>query len=88
MGVDRPPVDSGMLLNFIEKMAQNQNVPQMAHTLSELEIRRSSLQARLRYSLGLNPWPERTALNARIVGALEQPGYRIEKLVYEAWAAG
>jgi hypothetical protein len=38
-GVDRPPADSGMLLNFIEKLAQNQNVPAMAQTLRELEIR-------------------------------------------------
>ena len=43
-GVDRPPADSGMLLNFIEMMAQNQNVPHVAHTLGELEIRRSSLR--------------------------------------------
>ena len=75
-----------MLLNFIEKMAQNQNAPQMAQTLSELEIRRSSLQARLRHSLGLDPWPDRTALNSMVVGELNRPGYRIEKLVYEAWA--
>jgi cephalosporin-C deacetylase-like acetyl esterase len=85
-GVDRPPVDPGMLLDFIGKMAQNQNVPHMALTLEELELRRSSLKARLRYSLGLNPWPERTALNDRIIEELVQPGYRIEKLVYEAWA--
>lgn len=84
-GVDRPSVDSGMLLDFIEKMAQNQNVPHPAQTLEELESRRISLQTRLRHSLGLDPWPERTALNARIVGELVRPGYKIEKLVYAAW---
>lgn len=84
-GVDRPPADPEMLLNFVEKMAQNQTRPSLAQTREELEARRSPLQMRLRHSLGLDPWPERTALNARMVGKLERPGYKIEKLVYEAW---
>jgi cephalosporin-C deacetylase-like acetyl esterase len=85
-GVDRAPADPDMLLNFVEKMAKNQPVPPRAKNRQELESRRSSLQVHLRHSLGLDPWPERTALNARIVGTLDRPGYRIEKLVYEAWA--
>jgi len=85
-GIDRPPADPEMLLNFVEMMAQNQSVPSLPQTREELEARRSSLQKRLRHSLGLDPWPVRTALNARILGTLERPGYRIEKLVYEAWA--
>jgi dienelactone hydrolase len=28
--------------------------------------------------------PERTSLNARVVGTLERPGYRVEKVVYES----
>jgi cephalosporin-C deacetylase-like acetyl esterase len=85
-GVDRPPADPEMLLNFVERMAQNQPVPPSAQTRDELESRRALLQLRLRQSLGLNPWPERTELKDRIVGTLERPGYKIEKLVYEAWA--
>ncbi len=85
-GVDRPPADPEMLLNFVERLAQNQPVPSLAQTREELEARRASLQLRLRHSLGLDPWPERTVLNARIVGKLERPGYKIEKVVYEAWA--
>jgi cephalosporin-C deacetylase-like acetyl esterase len=84
-GVDRPPADPEMLLNFVEKLAHNQPVPALAQTRDELEARREPLQMRLRYSLGLDPWPERTALNARVVDRLERPGYKIEKLVYEAW---
>jgi len=84
-GVDRPPADPEMLLNFVEKMAQNQSVPSQAQTREELDSRRSSLQIHLRHSLGLDPWPERTVLNARIVGKLERQGYTIEKLIYEAW---
>jgi cephalosporin-C deacetylase-like acetyl esterase len=85
-GVDRPPADPEMLLNFIEKLAHNQAVPAVAKSLAELEARRGPLQKRLRHSLGLDPWPERTALNLQMVGELQRPGYKIEKLIYEAWA--
>ena len=84
-GVDRPAADAEMLLDFIENLAQNQPVPAMAQSMAELEARRPALKMRLRHSLGLDPWPERTALNARVVGKLERRGYTIEKLVYEAW---
>ena len=85
-GVDRPPADPEMLLNFVEKMAQNQFVPSMAKSRDDLAARRAPLQMRLRHSLGLDPWPERTALKTRMLGELNRPGYKIEKLVYEAWA--
>jgi len=85
-GVDRPPVDSGMLLDFVEKMAQNQSVPSLALTWEELEASRLPLLLRLRHSLGLDPWPEKTSLNAWVLGRLDRPGYKIEKVVYEAWA--
>jgi dienelactone hydrolase len=35
-------------------------------------------------SLGLDPLPPRTPLDARITGTLQRDGYRIEKLVYES----
>jgi len=84
-GVDHPPTDPEMLLNFIERLAQTQSVPALAQTRDELEARRSPLKTHLRHSLGLDPWPERTGLNARMVGKLDRPGYKIEKLIYEAW---
>jgi hypothetical protein len=67
-GVDRPSANPEMLLNFVEKMAQNQLVPPLARTWEELESRRSSLQLRVRHSLGLDPWPERTPFKSVIVG--------------------
>jgi len=85
-GVDRPPSDSEMLLNFVEKLVDQQNVPAIALTREELEIRRPILHRQLRHSLGLDPWPEKTPLNAKITGALEKSEYIIEKLVFEAWA--
>jgi len=85
-GVDRPATDSAMMLDFIEKLAQHQHVPPLARTRAELEARRSPLQMRLRHSLGLDPWPEKKPLNAQVVGELPRAGYKIEKLVYAAWA--
>lgn len=38
----------------------------------------------LRKSLGLEPLPPRTPLNARVTGVLMRDGYRIEKLRYES----
>jgi len=36
------------------------------------------------YLAAVGPMPERTPLNARTVGALDRPGYRIEKVIYES----
>lgn len=84
-GVDHPAVDGAMLLDFIEKMAGRQPVPVLAQSSEELQERRLPLIARIRHSLGLDPWPERTPLNASITGKLERAGYTIEKLIFEAW---
>lgn len=84
-GVDRPPANPEMLLNFVELLAENQPVPGLAQSLEEIEIRRIPLQKRLRYSLGLYPWPEKTQLKVQKTGELKRSGYKIEKLIYEAW---
>jgi cephalosporin-C deacetylase-like acetyl esterase len=75
-----------MLLDFIEKLAQNQSLPPPVQSWEELKARRLPMQLRLRHSLGLDPWPERTPLNGRTTGALRKTGYRIEKVVFEGWA--
>jgi cephalosporin-C deacetylase-like acetyl esterase len=43
------------------------------------EIRRQFLD-----TLGLDPLPERTPLNARITGGFEQPRHRVENIVFES----
>ncbi len=83
--VDRPPADPDMLLNFVEKMVKERPLPSLAQTREDLEARRQTLKKRVRHSLGLDPWPEFAPLKAKNLGTLERPGYRIEKLVYEAW---
>ncbi|MDD2239413.1 MAG: acetylxylan esterase [Kiritimatiellae bacterium] len=39
---------------------------------------------RLRWMLGLDPWPERTPLKATITGTIKQADCRIEKVVFES----
>jgi dienelactone hydrolase len=53
-------------------------------TREELDRRREVQRRELYRSLGLDPLPPRTPLNARITGILKRPGYRIEKIVFES----
>src|SRR6185295_20127824 len=55
-----------------------------ATSREEFEAGRAAQRTRVMQSLGLDPMPERTPLNVRIVGTLERDGYRIEKLVFES----
>ena len=48
------------------------------------EVERKRRKAELMRSLGLDPMPARTPLNARITGVIQRKGYRIEKLVFES----
>ena len=48
------------------------------------EVRRRQAYVREKIVAALGGWPQKTPLNARITGALEREGYRIEKLVYES----
>lgn len=48
------------------------------------ETERSRRRTELMRSLGLDPMPERTPLNARVTGVLQRDGYRIEKVVFES----
>ncbi len=48
------------------------------------EEQRAARKRELLRSLGLDPMPEKTPLNARTTGTLLRRGYRIEKIVYES----
>lgn len=50
----------------------------------DFEKVRKKRKAELFNTLGLNPMPPKTPLNARITGVIERPGYRIEKLLFES----
>lgn len=48
------------------------------------ETERARRRGELMRSLGLDPLPTRTPLNARVTGVLQRAGYRIEKVVFES----
>jgi dienelactone hydrolase len=50
----------------------------------EFEIERQRRKKELLRSLGMDPMPEKTPLNARTTGTLLRTGYRIEKVVFES----
>jgi cephalosporin-C deacetylase-like acetyl esterase len=51
-------------------------------TIEDVSRRRAYLRERMLNDLG--GFPERTPLNARVVGVLQRPGYRIEKVIFES----
>ena len=53
-------------------------------TISGFEKERVRRRQELMKSLGLDPMPPRTPLNARITGTIQRSGYHIEKLVFES----
>ncbi|MCA8991096.1 MAG: acetylxylan esterase [Planctomycetaceae bacterium] len=53
-------------------------------TLADWEAKKEQYRDQLREMLGLNPWPERTDLNVRVTGVIEQDDFVVEKLHYES----
>lgn len=51
---------------------------------SEFETHRANSLTALRRSLGLDPWPDRTPLNAKIVGVVDRSDFKIEKVLFES----
>src|SRR5437773_2478513 len=51
-------------------------------TIEDVNKRRSYVREQILKDLG--GFPDRTPLNARVVGVLERPGYRIEKVIFES----
>src|SRR5262245_2292647 len=52
--------------------------------LLELKERTAEVRQALLESLGLNPLPPRTPLNAQLMGRSQRAGYSIEKLIFES----
>jgi dienelactone hydrolase len=53
-------------------------------TAADFEKARPALHQEYLYMLGLWPLPEKTPLNAKVTGRLEQPGYIVEKLHFQS----
>ena len=45
---------------------------------------RPELQRQLREMLGLDPWPDRGDLHARVTGTVERPDFAVEKLLFQS----
>jgi cephalosporin-C deacetylase-like acetyl esterase len=69
---------------FGEAQAKQLAAKPLAKSRDEFEAHRAAARTQVLQSLGLDPMPERTPLNAKVVGTLERDGYRIEKVVYES----
>ncbi|MEO6709365.1 MAG: acetylxylan esterase, partial [Planctomycetota bacterium] len=66
-----------------EKIREKCNQPLPA-SVSSLKTERARRKTEFMRSLGLDPLPPRTPLEARVTGKLERDGYTIEKLVFES----
>lgn len=53
-------------------------------TKEEWLAQRDELHRQLREMLGLDPWPERTPLNAEITGTLDHDEFTVEKVAFES----
>jgi cephalosporin-C deacetylase-like acetyl esterase len=52
--------------------------------LDEWKRNRERIRADFLDSLGLNPLPQRTPLNARVTGGFQREGYRVENVVFQS----
>ena len=77
----------GMLPSYLnniglQMLTQRQRQIERLGTIEDVSRRRAYLRERMLNDLG--GFPERTPLNARVVGVLQRPGYRIEKVIFES----
>jgi hypothetical protein len=82
----RPDVAHEVLWRYLDSVVSSTNTryPTSFKSVKEFEAYRNAAIPQLRRSLGLDPWPERTPLNARVVGTVERDDFRIEKIVFES----
>jgi len=66
----------------LQMLTQRQRQIERLATIEDVSRRRAYLRERMLNHLG--GLPERTPLNARVVGVLQRPGYRIEKVIFES----
>jgi len=78
-------IQGGRMVNaFLDGKVKAAAALPVPSSRAEFEARRESQRRELMRCLGLDPWPPRTPLNARVTGVLERQGYRIEKVVFES----
>ncbi len=65
-------------------MAVTSSFPGGIRTLDQWKQARPEVRKRFLYTMGLDPMPKRTPLNARVTGQFERDTYRVEKIVFES----
>lgn len=68
-------------INAILALTRKRRVPASKR---EWEARRPAIDRALKAALGLDPWPDKTPLRARITGRAERDAYTIENVVFES----
>ena len=76
-----------MLPDYLNRIAmefldQRQRTVAQISTATQVDERRAYVRERVLASLG--GLPERTPLNARVVGSLDREGYRVERVIFES----
>ncbi len=66
----------------LQMLTQRQRQIERLVTIEDVSRRRAYLRERMLDDLG--GFPERTPLNARVVGVLQRPTYKIEKVIFES----
>jgi len=69
---------------FIEAKVKAKAARPFPGTSEAWDEERADLKKEMLRCFGLDPLPERCALNAKVTGVLERDGYRIEKIVFES----
>ena len=85
-GLGRHSPYQEMVLNFLD--AQVKALPQRDFSFANIESwqgHRVSMLSKLRRSLGLSLFSERSPLNAQLRGVLDKETYRLEKMIFESW---
>lgn len=71
---------------YVKAVASSEKKHFPTHFASVHEFKKYKCEAitKLQGSLGLDPFPERTPLNPRVVGIVDRGNYRIEKVIFES----
>ena len=77
-----PPPFDGYLENRVRELSSEQWLKRV--TPENWPGLQKQMRSDLQLMLGLQPWPERTPLNAKITGTLEGDGYVIENLHFQS----
>ncbi|WP_164103289.1 alpha/beta hydrolase family protein [Candidatus Laterigemmans baculatus] len=84
-GGAEPEADRRLQQFFADQVAEIESTTFAGIDSAEAwQERRQELLLQLREMLGLNPWPERTPLNAKTRGKLEGDGYIVERVLFQS----